>query len=489
MSKGLNFIPTKNTIPLTTIKEGLQQINRNLLLKDHFGFRTDCFIKRKFTFPNNWTPNNPLISTKDMIDDIETTTNLLLMKFTHKGNNILLKHPHNTSKEEFNIIQEIKNNENIIIKPCDKGGGAFCIMNKKDYINEVLRQLNDTNFYEKTEQPIWLKNKTELKPLVNLLLKKNFINKKQLDYLMPPINVRQRLFYILPKIHKPKETWPSPNFPAGRPIISNIDSENYHLSEYVDSFLHPLSLLHPSYIKDSFDFINKIKNKRINPDTILVTFDVNSLYTNMNLQRTFAVVKQFFNRYPNPDRPDKILLEIIRIILFNNDFRFGEDAYLQKTGIPMGLRFSSSLAELYLDNFDFNLTSNHPFFTVNTYFRYLDDGFLLWEYTIAELQTFETFLNKLIPGIKIKIEYNDTFIDFLDLTIYKTHTPFGTFLNTKTFFKPTNTHALLHKSSFHAPHTADSVIYSQLIRYKRISTNYTDFLDTCKHIFNSLSNR
>ena len=49
----------------------------------------------------------------------------------------------NLTKDEYKAIKSLKNNTDIIIKPADKGS-AIVILDKKSYINEGQRQLNDT---------------------------------------------------------------------------------------------------------------------------------------------------------------------------------------------------------------------------------------------------------------------------------------------------------------------------------------------------------
>ena len=73
--------------------------------------------------------------------------------------------------------------------------------------------------------------------------------------------------------------------------------------------------------------------------------------------------------------------------------------------------------------------------------------FFLWPGSVESLKQYETFLNNLIPNITIKLEYDNQKINFLDTTIYKHDHK----LQTKVYFKDTDTHQLLHKQSFHPP--------------------------------------
>ena len=61
----------------------------------------------------------------------------------------------------------------------------------------------------------------------------------------------------------------------GRPIIPSCDTPTEKISEFLDMQLKPIMQKNWSYIKDSGDFIRKIKNLTDIPEgAILVTADV-----------------------------------------------------------------------------------------------------------------------------------------------------------------------------------------------------------------------
>ena len=83
--------------------------------------------------------------------------------------------------------------------------------------------------------------------------------------------------------------------------------------------------MQPSYVKDTFDFIDKIKQVTNLPeDALLVTCDVESMYTNINNDDGLAAVQFFFNKYPSPDRPDIPLCNILKLYLAAMISFFGE---------------------------------------------------------------------------------------------------------------------------------------------------------------------
>lgn len=62
-------------------------------------------------------------------------------------------------------------------------------------------------------------------------------------------------------------------------------------------------------------------------------------------------------------------------------------------------------------------------------------------------------------------------------------------LDVTVFFKQTDTHVLLFKTSFHPKHTFAGLIMSQLLRFHRIWTQQTDFRKATKIRFSALSTR
>jgi hypothetical protein len=202
---------------------------------------------------------------------------------------------------------------------------------------------------------------------------------------------------------------------------------------------------------------------------------------------TLDAVRKQFSKYPNPQRPDRTIIQLLNIILSKNDFEFNNKFYLQTCGTAMGLSSAPHLANIFLIDFDEKARNflNHPEF----YYRYLDDIFFIFDGTVEDLKLFENYLNSLIPGIKLTFSYSTTACDFLDMTIFKSQIQNDcTTLNTKIYFKKTDTHQLLHKDSFHPPHTFSSIIKSQIIRYKRLSSLEADFEKTCKILFSFIKN-
>ena len=79
----------------------------------------------------------------------------------------------------------------------------------------------------------------------------------------------------------------------GRPVISNCGTPTEKISEFLDTQLKPIMQKSWSYIKDSGDFIRKIKNLTdISEGAILVTADVVSLYPSIPHQAGLEALKK-----------------------------------------------------------------------------------------------------------------------------------------------------------------------------------------------------
>ena len=450
------------------------------------------YKKKTFTHPSNWTPPDHKVShsTLNTVQDILNATEALIKKHKVINGRLMMRNHqvNNLSKDERCALKFLQDNPSIVIKPADKGS-ATVVLNKDAYLKEAYRQLDNTNYYRKLDEPIYPKNVPRINEILEEMASMKIISHKQLLFLHAQTTDRARVFYLLPKIHKPREKWPQPNLmPEGRPIVSDCSSESYRVSQYIDSFIRPISIRHPSYIKDTYDFVNKIRHQRIPKNALLVTGDVSAFYTNMKLNRVMSTTRDALKKHPVPGRPDAHLLRLLELTLNNNDFEFNGQFYLQTCGTAMGKTYAPGLADIYMQEIDEGATTGY-FIKPLLFYRYLDDIFFVWTGSEDELMEYERYLNNLVDGITIKLCYSAVSVDFLDTTIYKHEESETDVLYTRVFFKPTDTHQLHEKSSFHPRHVAKGVLKSQVLRFKRISTTYADYCDTCNILFRSLALR
>jgi len=172
----------------------------------------------------------------------------------------------------------------------------------------------------------------------------------------------------------------------------------------------------------------------------------------MNLDKIIRVARDTFVRYPDAARPDNEILVLLNLTLKNNDFEFDEKFYLQVHGTAMGKKCAPSLANLYLQYFDLMATTGFRIKPLH-YSRFLDDIYLVWSGSVEELDEYNLFLNTIIEDITVTLTNSMQKVNFLDTTVYKLCEADVTTLQTKVYFKDTDSHQLLHTKSFHPKHT------------------------------------
>ena len=119
--------------------------------------------------------------------------------------------------------------------------------------------------------------------LILYMYQKKFINLTEKRFLLATSDFNSRSFYLLPKIHKIHFSIPNIQ-PKCRPIVNCKFCESYNIAIFIDFFLQTIVSFIPSYTKDTFHFIAKLRQINVNKNSILVTADVESLCTNIPLK-------------------------------------------------------------------------------------------------------------------------------------------------------------------------------------------------------------
>lgn len=466
LEKGLSFIPTPLGVDKNCLRRDLYRYHRRLKLLEKFNYTTTS-VPERFVEPSKWEPEWNSVSEpiKHLIrDDIQGLENI---SYGTVGRN-------NLSRQQRQALKKLKRNQDIVIKSADKGS-KIVIMDKNQYLTEAKRQLNNSAHYIPLTRSLQLETQSKIRGIVTELYDKKYISSKQRFYLFGSDPPRPRKFYLLPKIHKDPRTWTVPHeIPPGRPIVSDCGSESCRVAEYIDFFLNPLSQKHSSYVKDTYEFVNKIKTIDVPPGAMLFSIDIDSLYTNIDTQLGLKAVRQAFIKYPDPTRPDEALISLLELGLTQNDFEFDSRYYLQVHGTAMGKKFAPAYANIYMADWErtvFPKCRKVPLL----YIRYLDDIFGVWCYSESDFEQFISVMNGHHDSITVKYNLQAEKIEFLDTEVFIMRGEDGKgSLGTRVYFKPTDTHALLHKTSYHPKHTYKGIVKSQLIRFNRICTKQED---------------
>jgi hypothetical protein len=134
------------------------------------------------------------------------------------------------------------------------------------------------------------------------------------------------LFYGNPKIHKP-------DIPL-RPIVSFCGSTTYNLAKELSKRLRPLTLKSEHMLKNSKDFIERIKDITIDHDEIMVSFDVKSLFTCIPLDYARKCILEFIEKDDDFQLTEKWskddILHLLNQCLDSTFFGFRNEIFHQK---------------------------------------------------------------------------------------------------------------------------------------------------------------
>ena len=348
-----------------------------------------------------------------------------------------------------------------IIKEADKGSGIV-VWDRKDYLAEAKKQLDDKEVYQEVRGDIESLLIKIIKRVLGNIRNRRDISDETLDYFLVN-NPKLGRFYLLPKIHKRLH-----NVPV-RPVISNSGFYTENISAFVEHHLKPLAQKVKSYVKDTNDFLRKIANLPPLPeDLIFCTIDVVGLYPNIPHDEGLKAVRNALDSREDKTISTESLLELAECVLKNNIFEHNTKFFKQVRGTAIGIKMAPPYAIIYLDELERGFLENYHLQPL-VWWRYIDDIFMLWQHGEKELKKFLDILNCYHPSIKFTWDYAREKINFLDGNVIRKDNQLITYL----YIKPTDTHQYLHASSCHVYHCKKSIPYSQALRLNRIcSENY-----------------
>ena len=132
---------------------------------------------------------------------------------------------------------------------------------------------------------------------------------------------------------------------------------------------------------------------------------------NQPKEEGIAACREALETRTAPLIPTEYVLEMIKTVLENNTFKFGDHNYKQTEGIAIGSRLGRNFACSYMRIWDEELIKyDRPMF----YKRYIDDRFGIWTGSLQSLQEFARYANNILSSIQIELRYSQEKIEFLD---------------------------------------------------------------------------
>ena len=189
--------------------------------------------------------------------------------------------PPNITKEERVALSNLRKKDNIVFLPADKGN-ATVVMDCSEYEGKVRTLLGDPVYKKVKSDPTPATERRVLKEVRQL--ERESLIPSDLGRRLKPNASRPPKLYGFPKIHKP-------DVPL-RPIVSSIGSPTYGLSRHMTDLITPLAGRTSSYVRNSKHFVEMLQGVRLQPEEVMVSFDVKSLFTNVPISEALEITLQ-----------------------------------------------------------------------------------------------------------------------------------------------------------------------------------------------------
>ncbi|XP_076042000.1 uncharacterized protein LOC143025905 [Oratosquilla oratoria] len=225
--------------------------------------------------------------------------------------------------EETKALAELRRDRSIVVLTSDKGRSTV-VLDKEDYDQKALALLQDTQTYTIVPQDPTKKLQAKVERELKELRENRIINDDEWKKMRPGDSTIPK-FYGLPKVHKE-------NIPL-RPIVAFRNSPTYHLALYLAKLLRPLVTDSPHMLQNSADFIERIKGLNLRSGDVLVSFDVQSMFTSIPRDLAKSALKSAMedNRgfLDNQKLSVSELMRLISLCLDSTYFRFRDHTYHQ----------------------------------------------------------------------------------------------------------------------------------------------------------------
>ena len=311
LDKGLNFVPTPEKLDGLQIKNDLEKLGTDIKLRMFYQNDLSPSFSEKPTFkvPSSWTPPIIFMQLELYLSEIEDK----LININESGESY-----QNLSKDEREALKSLMNDNEIIIKPADKGS-AVVIWSKHGYLLEASNQLSDTNVYCKSNSSTLQKVNSEIKSVLRDIFNLKELDQKIINYLTVK-KLQLGRFYLLPKIHKQTMNVP------GRRLISNNGTATERISSFLDFHLKNIIPTIPHILDDTRDFLYRIEQLQNIPEgTLLVSFDVVGIYPHTPHDEGLQIMKKYLDKREDQSVTSKNLYKLAEIVLKHNYFKFGQE--------------------------------------------------------------------------------------------------------------------------------------------------------------------
>ena len=127
-------------------------------------------------------------------------------------------------------------------------------------------------------------------------------------------------------------------------------------------------------VKDSFDFVEKLRNKPVPPNAHICSFDVVSLFTNVPIEETVDICMDVLYRNDDVDTPwisESAFRLLLLMVTTGVEFSFNNVMYKQVDGVAMGSPLGPVLANVFVGYCESKIDDS---LWPDLYVRFVDDS-------------------------------------------------------------------------------------------------------------------
>ena len=130
-------------------------------------------------------------------------------------------------------------------------------------------------------------------------------------------------------------------------------------------------------MKDTTHSINITKNIQLEPQDILETIDVSSLYTNIPLTGGIEAINKMIEETGTDTVLKMLISNLTYQVLTKNYFKFNNQLYEQKQGTAMKTRMAPNYAIIFMHALESNFLSTY-WTPPSIWLRFIDDTYMIW---------------------------------------------------------------------------------------------------------------
>ena len=453
----------------------------------------------------------------ESLSDWVRTIRSLVQGRIHKLKNCVNSRPKFVFKDQEAVKCLSSLHDKYVIVPVDKASNNIVFVCKSYYFECLIKELgiNNNTSSNTTYKPTSFDKDEILANHRSFMTSLNIPSGKESEDLP--------YLYWIPKLHK---TPYKERYIAGSSTCSTKEL-SIHLTKilsavkegqqkYCETVYSRSGINHMWILKNSKDLLDNLKSRSFSQVSSIKTFDFSTLYTTLPHDKLKTRLKETIHKafshrnygsksvvlgYNSTYFSNKIhkgktcyseeqVISMLEFLIDNIFVSFGGTLFQQVVGIPMGTNCAPLLADLFLYSYESEFLQKlvkdkkiHEARAFNFTYRYIDDVLSINNSRFAE------FLPLIYPPeLEVK-ETTDTASSASFLDLYLEFDDSGQ-LSTKIYDKRDDFNFKIinfpNMCSNIPASPAYGVYISQLIRYARASSNYSDFLKRHLHLRNRL---